>query len=165
VIFSIIILITPYIPTTLLLFLDNIIIRTILIISLLYLIRCGPLTTIFGFMTIAILYLERNRRKGIIATDKLNNMEIPKYALYNEALQPQTNVSVPFIQDPNIDVSDFIAHNDMTTDTFEPVDVTINQKKVLASIYPLQKDAGSSHADTLFERLGLGHLSNIETME
>lgn len=90
IICTILILMSSFLPTGLLLLLDNIIVRIALLCFLLYVIRIGSTATIIVFMTIAILYLERNRRKVAIARKKLDAMEVPKHASVKEAYKNST---------------------------------------------------------------------------
>ena len=55
--------------------------------------------------------------------------------------------------------TDFLPHETGENQDFEPVDVTINQKSVLSTIYPLDE-----RTDELYEKMGFGHVDNVETM-
>ena len=57
---TIIIILSSFLPTTLLLLLDNIIVRIAFIALLIHAIQIGPTAGIIVFMMIAILFLERN---------------------------------------------------------------------------------------------------------
>ena len=46
------------------------------------------------------------------------------------------------------------------SDRFEPVAPTINEKNVLATIYPLENSSGSG-SNKLYEELGFGHVRLI----
>jgi len=169
IVFAIIILLCPFIPTAVLLLLDNIIIRVAAIILLLYLVGIGPTVGIMGFMAFALLYLERNRRKVKIAAKKLDNMDFYKSrpATVEEESIPQKTVPVNefdtpvHTETPNMPLDDTC---DITN--FEPVAPTINEKEVLATIYPLERgepESGSG-SNMFFEELGFGHVKGVETM-
>jgi hypothetical protein len=165
IVFAVIILIAPYLPTTMLLMLDNIVVRIGTVIFLLFLISIGPTATIFGFMMMGVLYLERNRRKVGAALLKLDAMDVhrPAQATVEEASRPQTTVPVMPFDAPEERESDFLPQA-RSTQEFEPVAESINEKSVLASIYPLNTSSYASDAAHLYEKLGVGHLDAVDTM-
>lgn len=67
IVLTVIILFSQFLPTGLLLLLDNVVVRIGIVLALLYLITLGPTAGIFGLIAIAIMYLERNKRKVIVA--------------------------------------------------------------------------------------------------
>lgn len=166
---TIVILGTPYVPTNLLLLLDNIVARAAAIVLLLYLITVGPVVSIIALMAICLLYVERNRRKVSIAARKIDKMDISasNYATVEEESRPQQTVPVNEFDKPIPTQTAAIPLDDSCDITnFEPIAPTINEKSVLASIYPLNKgtpESGSA-ADDLFEKLGFGHVMGVETM-
>jgi hypothetical protein len=168
IVLTVIILFSPFLPTGLLLLLDNFVVRIGVVIALLYLITLGPTAGILGLMAIAIMYLERNKRKVVVAAKKLDAMDWnrPKQATVEEASKPQTTVPVNEFDKPNEEESDFFPDETCDSGNFEPVAPTINEKAVLASIYPLNKtgpEAGAG-SDELYEKLGFGHLPGVETI-
>jgi hypothetical protein len=168
IVLTIIILFSQFLPTGLLLLLDSFVVRILLVLALLYLISIGPTAGIFGLMAIAVMYLERNRRKVVIAAKKLDMMdwEQPKQATVEEASKPQTTVPVNEFDKPEEEESDFFPQDTCETDNFEPVAPTINEKAVLSTVYPLNKtgpEAGDAAAE-LFEKLGFGHVQGVETV-
>ena len=154
-----ILLVTPFIPSPFLLLLDNIFVRIAAVCLLLYSVRLGAMVTIFVFIALCALFLERNRRKVGEALKKLDAMEVPKYADVDEAYQKTMPVNVPAFSAPVEVESDFIPHETCSTGEFEPVDMTINQKAVLSTIYPLQEST-----DELYEKMGFGHVEGVHTM-
>jgi hypothetical protein len=159
-----IILITPYLPTTVLLYLDHMISRVAIVILLLYLISMGPTEGIFGFIVVGVLYLERNRRKVSSALIKLDEMDAEKkrHATVEEAGRAQTTVPVASFDEPYTREMEYVPSGILTgtSDNFEPVAPSINEKAVLSSIYPLPQSASaSSISSDLFEKMGVGHLA------
>lgn len=148
---TVIVLFSQFLPTILLLSLDNFIIRIIIVIILLYLINIGPTAGIMGFVAISSMYLERNRRKVLVAAKNLNLMEIPKHITIQEANMPQKTVPVNEFDTPDSKEFDYMPNK--SSDEFEPVAPTINQKAVLAST-PLR-------SSTLYEELGFGHIEGL----
>jgi hypothetical protein len=168
IVLTVIILFSQFLPTGLLLLLDNVIVRIGVVLALLYLITLGPTAGIFGLMAIAVIYLERNKRKVVVAAKKLDEMDWdrPKQATVEEASKPQTTVPVNEFDKPNPEESDFFPDETCDSGNFEPVAPTINEKAVLATIYPLNKtgpEAGDG-SDELFEKLGFGHIPGVVTV-
>jgi hypothetical protein len=119
-------------------------------------------------MAISIMYLERNKRKVVVATKKLDEMDWnrPQQATVEEASKPQTTVPVNEFDSPNEEESDFFPDETCDSGNFEPVAPSINEKAVLSTIYPLNKygpEAGDG-SDQLFEKLGFGHIPGVETV-
>jgi len=163
IVLTVIILSSPFLPSKLLILLDNTAIRIGIVLLLLYLINIGPTAGIFGLLAISILYLERNRHKVAIAVKKLDMMDMPSsYASVKEAGTPQKTVPVAEFDLPQLGEVDFLPHETCDSSNFEPIAPTINQKVVLSSAYPLQQN-GSSVADELYEQLGFGHIYGVET--
>jgi hypothetical protein len=169
ILFAIIILLCPFFPTPLLLLLDNIVVRVAAILLLLYLVNIGPTVGIMGLMAFALLYLERNRRKVQLVTKKLDMMDFydSRPATVKEASEPQKTVPVNEFDKPvHTETPNMPEDNTCDITNFEPVAPTINEKEVLASIYPLQRGApeSGSASDDFFEKLGFGHVEGVQTM-
>lgn len=168
IVLSVVILLSPLVPTAVLLPLDNVIVRIGVVILLLFLISLGPTAGIVGLMAIAILYLERNRRKVSVALQKLDQMDNqrPEQATVEEASQPQKTVPVNEFDVPKPEETDYFSHETCDSGEFEPVAPTINEKAVLATIYPLDRHGPESGtgSNSLFEKLGFGHIPGLETI-
>jgi hypothetical protein len=168
VVLTVIILFSQFLPTGLLLALDNFIVRIAIVMLLLYLISLGPTAGIMGLVAVASMYLERNRRKVVVAAKKIDLMdwERPEYATVEEASKPQTTVPVNEFDKPDEEEYDFLPHETCDSGNFEPVAPSINEKAVLSTIYPLNKDGPESGtgSDELFEQLGFGHIKGLETV-
>ena len=168
IVLTVIILFSQFLPTTVLSLLDNFVARILLVLALLYLISLGPTAGILGLMAIAVLYLERNRRKVKVAAKKIDEMDWnrPTQATVEEASEPQKTVPVNEFDEPQDEEFDFFPHETCESDNFEPVAPTINEKAVLSTIYPLNKSGPESGvgANNLFEELGFGHIPGVETV-
>jgi hypothetical protein len=168
IVLSLVILFSQFVPTDVLMPLDSIIVRIGIVISLLFLISLGPTAGIIGLVAIASLYLERNRRKVSVAIQKLDQMDIhrPNQATVEEASQPQKTVPVNEFSVPTPEETDYFSTETCDSGQFEPIAPSINEKEVLATIYPLQKhgpEAGTG-SNSLFEKLGFGHIPGLETV-
>ena len=168
IVFAIIILLSPFFPTPLLLLLDSIVARIAAILLLLYLIIMGPTVGIMGLMAFSLLYLERNRRKVQIAAKKIDLMDFSRSenATVEQESKPQRTVPVNEFDKPVHTETSAIPEDTCDITNFEPVAPTINEKAVLATIYPLNKGApeSGSASDELFEKLGFGHVDGVVTM-
>jgi hypothetical protein len=168
VILTILILSAPFLPSGLLILLDNFIVRLGMIAALLYCIHIGPTVAIFGLIAISALYLERNRRKVGLALEKLDAMEVPHapQATVKEASTPQKTVPVRQFDIPAPTESVYVPEDNGSNqdDNFEAIAPSINQKAVLSTIYPLSSSSSGSGAQHLFEKLGVGHLDGVETL-
>lgn len=159
-----VILFTPFLPNIVLIAFDNIIIRILSVIILLYLISIGPSAGIFGLLALICIYLERNRRKVVVARGKLDKMDVyfSRKATVQDESKSQTTVPVPSFDIPLLhDEIPYLPGNDTGTDDFYPVGKSINEKILLETIQP-----GVSKINTQFyEQHGFGHLPNVETMQ
>jgi hypothetical protein len=171
IVLSLLILFSSFLPTGFLLLLDNVAVRLLVVLGLLFLITMGPTAGIFGFLAVASLYLERNRRKVAVALQKVDLMDnTPRLATVEEASRPQETVPVNAFDKPENEESVYMPKDieeciDITN--FEPVAPTINEKAVLATVYPLHKDGPEegTGANNLFEELGFGHIHGVHTID
>jgi len=168
VVLTALVLLAPFLPSRLLILLDNLIVRLGMIAVLLYCIHIGPTVGIFGLIAIASLYLERNRRKVGLALEKLDAMEVPHapQATVKEASTPQKTVPVRQFDIPAPTESVYVPEDNGSNqdDNFEAIAPSINQKAVLSTIYPLSSSSSGSGAQHLFEKMGVGHLDGVETL-
>ena len=168
IVLTVIILFSQFLPTGLLLLLDNFLIRILVILLLLYLITLGPTAGILGLMAIAVMYLERNKRKVVVAAKKLDLMDWrrPEQATVEEAAKPQTTVPVNEFDKKTDEESYYIPDKTCDITDFEPVGPSINEKAVLSTIYPLNNSGPESGtgSDQLYEELGFGHIEGVETV-
>ena len=168
VVLTILILLSPFLPSGLLILLDHIVVRLLMIAILLYCIHIGPTVGIFGLIAISALYLERNRRKVGLALKKLDAMEVPRapQATVQEASTPQKTIPVRDFDIPFPTESVYVPEDNGSDQdsNFEPIAPSINQKAVLSTIYPLSSNSSGSAAQDLFEKMGVGHLRDVETL-
>jgi hypothetical protein len=168
IVLTVIILFSQFLPTSILLLFDNFVARIAIVFALLYLITLGPTAGILGLMTVGIMYLERNRRKVVVAAKKIDLMDWnrPEQATVEEASEPQKTVPVNEFDKPDEEEFDYMPHDTCDSGNFEPVAPTINEKVVLSTIYPLNTNGPESGtgSDRLFEELGFGHIRGVETV-
>ena len=157
----------PFFPTRLLLTLDWLIVRIIVAVLLLYFVSVGPIVAVFGFIALALLYMERNRRKvqgGLKKWDALDT----KLASVEEAHRAQTTVKVAPFDTPDGSETEYTPLEEDTMDIsmFDPVAPSQNEKVVLASSYPVGHQSSNSTASlgSIYEQLGYGHVRQVETV-
>lgn len=161
IVLTVIILFSQFLPTGILLYLDNFLVRIVVVFSLLYLISKGPTAGILGLMAISIIYLERNKRKVEIAAKKLDLMDWSRenHATIEDATTAQLTIPVNDFDKKTEENTYYIPEN-KTCDIsdFEPVGPSINEKAVLSTIPP------ASSSNRLYEELGFGHINGLETV-
>jgi hypothetical protein len=169
--FSLIILLTPFLPSNILLLADNFIVRVILVLLLIYLIGCGPTAGLFGLLAIGVIYLERNRRKIIVARKRFDTIDtnyIPQMTVEQESQSQQTVPVVSFNLPPDNDEMSYIPTEECGSDHWEPVAPSMNMKIVLPTSYPISKhgaEEGASPAlDNFYEDHGYGHIDGVQTL-
>ena len=156
----------PFLPTPPLLLLDHLLIRIAAVLLVVYAISIGPLTGILTWLFLAALFLERNRRKIQQARDTWDALDVHESvpATLEQASKPSIVPAAPFDQ-PDTEETEFLpAEVDITM--FEPVAPTINQKEVLATIYPVGHNSAHSTAaaESIYEQLGFGHVPGVITL-
>ena len=165
IILTVIVLFSQFLPSGLLLLLDNFLIRISVVFALLYLISLGPTAGIMGLMAIAVIFLERNKRKVEIAAKKLDLMDWSRESrasTIEEASKSQTTIPVNDF-DKNTEKETYYIPDNKTCDIsdlsdFEPIGTSINEKTVLSTIPP------ASSSSKLYEELGFGHINRLETV-
>ena len=155
IVLAVITLVSHFIPTDVLLVLDHIVVRVVIVLLLLYLIAIGPTVGIFGLVMVGVLYLERNRRKVSIANAKFDQMEAKERpATVEEEAIPQKTVPVRDFDTPDLVETEFMPRDNTDSSMFEPVAPSINQKEVLAGVYPLTDVGSASITTDLYEKMG-----------
>lgn len=160
---ALIFIITPMLPSRVLLSFDNILVRITAILLCLYLISIGSTAGLFGIMAIAALYLERNRRKISVAKTKLDLMDVnaPAQMTVEEEAEPQSVVPVRRFAEPSEDEMPYIPSETCGSDEYYPVGESINEKDVLPTINP----NSAKYAADLYEESGFGHVAGVETVQ
>ena len=162
IILSLGIILTPLLPSNLLAVLDLLFIRIFAVLGLLWAITKGPRIGLLAFILIAVLYLERNRRKIDIARDRFSQIveadTLPQMSVEEEG-QGQTTVNVRDFDTPEDRTFYYLPNPSCATnsDTFEPPSDTLNGKIVFPSI-PLGAKAGP-----IFQRDGFGRIPGLPT--
>lgn len=161
--------VAPFLPTRPLLILDWLVVRILAVLLLLYAVSLGPIIAVFGFMALAILYMERNRRKIQNGLQKWDAMDTAntKLATVEEAHRAQTTVRVAPFDIPDEAETDYAPQEEpMDISVFEPVAPSQNEKVVLSTSYPVghQSSSSTTSMNSIYEQLGVGHLRQVETV-
>jgi hypothetical protein len=156
------IIFTPLIPSNLLAVLDIIFIRIFVIFALLWAITKGPRIGLLTFIFIAVLYLERNRRKMDYARDrfiKIVEADTPPQMSVEEEGQGQTTVNVRDFDKPEDRTFYYLPNPSCAanSNTFTPPDGTLNGKIVFPSVPQGEKAA------KVFQRDGFGRIPGLPT--
>ena len=147
-----IILATPSMPNRVLMLLDNIILRVLAIVVLLYAISCSPIVGLLALVAIGSLYLERNSRKVAVATSKIDMMDSSgdaKPATMEQLATPQKTVPVRRFDEAEDISLHFLPGEHMGSDEFHPIGESLNDKIALPSA------PNGEHAASIFEDAGL----------
>lgn len=161
---ALIVLAAPFLPTQILLSLDYLVIRLLLVTALLYMIRMGTIPALFCFMAVAVLFVERNRRKVSYAQKALDEMDSSKPSTPSpiaDAFIAPSTIHPAVFNTPASTETGYLPIREMDTAAFEAVADTINEKVVLESVYR----QGSAIRADLFEDFGVGHLYGVKTVE
>lgn len=167
--FSALAVCAPFLPTLALQALDVLPLRVGVAVLLLYLTTVGEMATVFGFVGVGLLYMERNRRKVAGALTEWSALAVTEStpAPVAVAHAPQTTVPVaPFDVPEEHEVEYQPLEEPMDISAFEPVAPSINEKVVLASSHPVSHVASTSTASlaSIYEQLGFGHVAGVETV-
>jgi hypothetical protein len=151
------ILLSGFLPTNILLVLDLIPVRFIAIIGLLYAITQGPIVGLLSFFLIAVLYIERNRRKVEIARYRFADIvdkNTPAEMTVDEEGIPQQTVPVKEFDTPDDRIMYYIPNSNCSANSndFSPIASaeSLNGKVVFPSV-PQGAKAGP-----MFQREGFG---------
>lgn len=156
------IILTPMIPSNLLAVLDLFLIRILVVFALLWAITKGPRIGLLAFLLIAVLYLERNRRKMDYARDRFSKIveadTLPQMSVEEEG-QGQTTVNVRDFDTPDDRTFYYIPNPSCSanSNTFTPPTETLNGKVVFPAIPQGEKAA------KVFQRDGFGRIPGLPT--
>jgi hypothetical protein len=159
---AIIIVAVPYIPTIFLSIFDLLIIRLVVVLGLLWAISRGPVIGIFAFTLIAVLYLERNRRKiehARVKFTEIVDVNTPVQMTIEEEGVPQKVVPVQEYDTPENRIMYYMPKPGCAANSNDfvppPKSQSLNDKVVFPTIPQSSKSAG------LYERLGFGHIPGM----
>lgn len=128
----VVLFIVPLLPNSVLLLTDNLLVRIILMGFVLASSLYGPYVLLLTFIVVLAIFGLRNHMK-------VNRIVPPSLASLPEVSE-ETNVEVPIqqppFQKPVEDSYDFSPQKDTGDNSFEPVDISINQKVVFPSVKP-----------------------------
>lgn len=142
---GLLVLLTPLVPTALLLALDNLFVKIALVAVFLWATTQGPLTGVLVLLVLGSLYLERNRRKVNLARKvfaELPQASDPPQATVEEEAEPQKTVPVVAFEEPSGDVTNYLPKAGMGSNEFAPVAPTLNEKDPLPTVPLGNKSAG-----------------------
>jgi len=130
---------SPVIPARVLLLLDNIVVRILVVIALLYSITQGPLIGLATLVTIGLLFIERNRHKVLNAKFKFEKImeasDSPQMTVEQEGV-PQNTVKVREFDEADGREAVFLPGKNTGNDEFDrvPWSEELNDKRALKTV-------------------------------
>ena len=130
---------SPVIPAMVLLLLDNIVVRLLVIVALLYSITQGPLIGLATLVTIGLLFIERNRHKVLNAKFKFEKImeasDSPQMTVEQEGV-PQNTVKVREFDEADGREAIFLPGKNTGNDEFNrvPWSEELNDKRALKTV-------------------------------
>ena len=131
----------PFLPWQVLMLTDLLLVRLVLLVCFLAAINVSPIAGILSLAVIALLFIERNRRK-IKHLQQIMQQSTPESQAIQDIQTPETAPIQPQFDNPTTTTFHFAPQQDTGDNTFEPVALTINQKQVL----PTETSSGSHKA-------------------
>jgi hypothetical protein len=130
---------SPVIPTMALLLLDNIVVRVLVVLALLYAVSEGPLIGLATLVTIGLLFIERNRHKVLNAKFKFEQImeasDSPQMTVEQEGV-PQNTVKVREFDEADGREAIFLPGKNTGNDEFNrvPWSEELNDKRALKTV-------------------------------
>jgi len=130
---------SPVIPTMALLLLDNIVVRVLVVVALLYAVSEGPLIGLATLVTIGLLFIERNRHKVLNAKFKFEQImeasDSPQMTVEQEGV-PQNTVKVREFDEADGREAIFLPGKNTGNDEFNrvPWSEELNDKRALKTV-------------------------------
>ena len=122
----------PFLPKSVLLLTDNILVRILLLTVLLSSSLAGPYVLLLTFVVVLALFGLRNQMK-------VNAVQPPRFDRMAPALEMptlQADIPQPLFEKPTDETYEFAPQPDTGSNEFQAVDTTINQKVVLPTQVP-----------------------------
>jgi hypothetical protein len=139
--------IIPYLPSSILLLTDNILVRLGLLAFLIQSAYVNPLTGIASFILIAFLFIERNKAK-MSHFEKVMSQSTMDSPAIQSIETPETAPEQPRFEVPLVESHPFMPQEDSGDDSFAPVAESLNAKQPLPT-EPSQ-DGSQKAIDALF---------------
>ncbi len=137
----------PYLPRSILLFTDSIVVRIALLAFLIQSAYVNPLTGSASFIVIAFLFIERNKAK-MYHFEKVMSQSTMNSPAIQSIETPETAPEQPSFDTPIVESHPFMPQDDSGDDSFAPVAESMNAKQPLPT-EPSQ-DGSQKAIDQLF---------------
>jgi hypothetical protein len=124
-------LVIPYLPQSVLLLADNLLVRALLLTGLIAAAYVSPLAAVAAFAVLAYLYMERNRAKLGQLTNAMNLTTNPLSPAIQSIESGQYAPPQPDFQPPLQTSLQYAPQDDSGSDEFHPVAATLNEKTAL----------------------------------
>jgi len=130
---------SPVIPFAILQLLDNIVVRVLVVLALLFAITQGPLIGLATLVTVGLLFIERNRHKVVKARNKFERImeasDSPQMTVEQEG-SPQNTVKVREFDEAVDKEMIYLPGKNTGSDEFHrvPWSEELNDKRVLKTV-------------------------------
>lgn len=137
----------PFLPSQVLMLTDLLLVRLVLLAAFVAAMQVSPIAGILALAVIALLFIERNKRKMKYLQQAMQ-LSTPESPAIESIQTPETAPPQPEFETPSTNTIYFAPQEETGENIFKPVDKTINQKQVL----PTQSTDGSQKVvNQLFE--------------
>ena len=120
----------PYLPRSVLLFTDYLVVRIALLAFLVQSAYVSPMTGIASFILIAFLFIERNKAK-MSHFEKIMSQSTMDSPAIQSIETPETAPEQPRFEVPLVQSHSFMPQEDSGDDSFAPVAESLNEKQPL----------------------------------
>ena len=136
----------PYLPRSVLILTDNILVRLALLAGLVSSAYVSPINAVATFVVIAMVFVERNNIK-MRHLERAMQQSGPDSPAIESIQTPDTAPEQPAFQQPIVRGMPFMPQNDSGDDSFAPVSESMNQKQ------PLPTEGSNDGSEKAIEQL------------
>lgn len=136
----------PYVPGTLLMLVDNMIVRLALLVGLIYVAYISPLSAMVAFIVVAMLFIERNKHK-VFQVRRAMQQSTPDSPAIESIVTPPTAPYQPPFEEPEKDYHSFFPQEDSGDNAFAPVAESQDHKQ------PLETEASNEGSQKAIQQL------------
>lgn len=120
----------PYLPRSVLVLTDLLVVRLVLLAGLLYLAYVSPIVAIAGFAVLALLYIERNKARMLTLQQAMQQSTMDSEAIQNIST-PETAPEQPAFETPETASHPYMPQQDSGDNSFHAVAPSQDEKQPL----------------------------------
>jgi hypothetical protein len=136
----------PYLPRSILILTDTILVRIALLAGLISSAYISPVNAVASFVVIAMLFVERNNIK-MRHLERAMQQSDPESPAIQSIVTPETAPEQPPFEQPTVRGMPFMPQEDSGDDSFAPVAESMNQKQ------PLPTEGSNDGSEKAIEQL------------